>query len=339
MRPRLQRAFHRLPPGAQGLARRVWTGDTTSAPGTNAGYWSAHNVTAHRRFDTRRESLDYLNWRNAQYLFYDRFLPYSSMAGKVVLDYGCGPGDDLAAVAEWGNPARLIGADVSAVSLGEATARLMLHDQHLEPVVVDEHEVHLPLGDSSVDFVVSSGVLHHCPNVGDILEELRRVLRPGGQLYVMVYNADSVWLHLYVAYLRQIVARIDGDMPLAEAFKRSTDGPGCPYSVAYRSAEFLQLAADHGFAGESAGAAVAVDEMRWLERRFDAIADRRLAEPHRDFLSTLTFDEWGRPLADGAVAGIDGLFVLRPARADRPPSAPRTGGPGRAGPRPLAPGG
>ncbi|MEO6713938.1 MAG: class I SAM-dependent methyltransferase [Mycobacteriales bacterium] len=282
---------------------------------SNADYWAWHNVTMHEEFTTREQSVDYLNWRNSQYLFYGDWLPYDKMRGKTVLDYGCGPGNDLVAVAEWGSPARLIGADVSTASLDEAGRRLKLHPEPVaELILLDENKAHVPLDEGSVDVVISSGVLHHCPNIDDILAELRRVLAPDGVMYVMVYNRESIFARLYVPYLRQIVLQIDAGEPFEEAFKRSTDGAACPHSVAYRPADFVALAERNGFTAKFQGAAISVEEMGWLADRFAAIADMRLAHEHREFLARLAFDEYGRPIHDGQVAGIDGLYELRQRR-------------------------
>ncbi len=39
----------------------------------------------------------------------------------------------------------------------------------------------------------------------------------------MVYDTDSIWLHLYVAYERQLIRRIDRNLDLLAAFQTSTD--------------------------------------------------------------------------------------------------------------------
>ena len=180
---------------------------------TNASYWSRHNVTQHRTFRTRDESLEYLAWRNAEYLFYDELIPMPDLDGAVVLDFGCGPGHDLVAITERARPARLIGMDVASTSLAEARARLALHGvAEPELVLLDEGSPHIPLDDASVDFFVSSGVLHHIPDVEAVLRELHRVLRPGGRGRVMVYNRDSIWVHLYVPFVRQLAERIDAEL-------------------------------------------------------------------------------------------------------------------------------
>ena len=48
--------------------------------------------------------------------------------------------------------------------------------------------------------------------------------------------------------------------------------------------------------------------MKYLEKRFDAMADRRLNEEHRDFLSRITFNNKGIPIYDNHVAGIDACY-------------------------------
>jgi SAM-dependent methyltransferase len=45
---------------------------------------------------------------------------------------------------------------------------------------------HVPLGDSSVDLVISQEMLEHVPSPSKVLGEVHRVLRPGGILYLQV---------------------------------------------------------------------------------------------------------------------------------------------------------
>ena len=67
-------------------------------------------MTAHERFASETESLTYLRWRNDQYFGYLELMPVHSQDGRVVLDFGCGPGHDLVGFATSSKPARLIGA-------------------------------------------------------------------------------------------------------------------------------------------------------------------------------------------------------------------------------------
>jgi SAM-dependent methyltransferase len=288
--------------------------DDASVPsGTEvAEYWTRTNVTSRHQFSSAEDSLAYFRWRNDNYFGYIELMPVAGQDGKTVLDFGCGPGHDLVGFSSLSKPARLIGMDVSPSSLAEAEARLALHDAACELVLLDPGRPELPLPSGSVDYVHSSGVLHHLPDILATLRELRRVLRPDGMARFMVYNRDSVFVHLYVAYQRCI---LDGAFPglsLDEAFRGSTDGPNCPISQAYSPAAFVSLCEHAGFEAEFSGAAVSMLEAKVMPIRFDAIVDRGLGEESRRFLMELTLDPHGMPWYRNHRAGIDGCYLLRP---------------------------
>ena len=51
----------------------------------------------------------------------------------------------------------------------------------------------LPFADASFDAVYSFGVLHHTPDTRGAIEEIRRVLRPGGRAVVSLYHRHSAF--------------------------------------------------------------------------------------------------------------------------------------------------
>jgi hypothetical protein len=53
----------------------------------------------------------------------------------------------------------------------------------------------------------------------------------------MIYNRDSIFVHLGVLYTKMIVNNEFPGRSLEEAFQRSTDGPHCPISRCYRPTE------------------------------------------------------------------------------------------------------
>lgn len=289
-------------------------------------YWTKHNVTNHHTFSSVSDSLDFLDWRNKCYLYYKDLMPTNTSDGLTVLDYGCGPGHDLVGFAINSTPKRLIAADVSKTSLQEAKNRLHLHQKPCEFIDLSEMKNgFLPLEDKRVDLIHSSGVLHHIKDPSPILKEFRRVIKPGGRLQIMVYNYDSIWVHLYVAYelmindhsLKNSILRRLGfkKQPgnLEEAFRSSTDGIHCPISRFYKSSEFLDLLSNAGFAGIFKGASISNwIEMSRLNKRFAALVDRRLPKEHRDFLYNLNFDQKGTPLYNGHVAGIGACYEAKP---------------------------
>jgi len=280
--------------------------------GTVAGYWTRHNVTQHYRFTSAEESLAYLRWRNDQYFGYEDLMPVTGHDGTSILDYGCGPGHDLVGFGVHSRPRRLVGCDVSRSSLNEAQLRLGLHGINCELTLLDPEAGALPFSDEAFDYVHSSGVLHHTPDPVAILREFRRILRPGGQVRVMVYNYDSIWLHLYVAYQKLVEEDQYPTLSVREAFGKTTDGEDCPIALVYKPGEFIGMAERAGFAGEFLGAAISVFEASLMPLRFRAIMNQRLPEEHRSFLTALQLDSQGLPKVRGHYAGVDGCYLLLP---------------------------
>ncbi len=102
--------------------------------------------------------------------------------GEVVLDRGCGAGTDLLIAAQMTGPdGRAIGVDMTATMLTrarESAAEMGLTNVELHEALIER----LPLEDASVDVVISNGVLDLVPDKDAVMDEIDRVLRPGGQL-------------------------------------------------------------------------------------------------------------------------------------------------------------
>ncbi|WP_405436025.1 class I SAM-dependent methyltransferase [Streptomyces avidinii] len=109
------------------------------------------------------------------------------VAGRQVLDAGCGSGPLSAALRDRG--AVVTGIDASAGMLALARRRLG-DDVALHTVDLNDP---LPFDDGAFDDVVASLVLHYLEDWGPTLAELRRVIRPGGRL---IASVD----HPFVAY-------------------------------------------------------------------------------------------------------------------------------------------
>jgi SAM-dependent methyltransferase len=213
---------------------------------------------------------------------------------------------------EYSKPARLIGMDVSPASLREAEERLALHGAQPDMVSISEGTARLPLPDASVDYVHCSGVLHHVPDPVDVLKELRRVLRPDGEARIMVYNYESIWLHLHAAHILRFTRANGRRETVREAFRRSTDTEDCPISEAWTPAQVSDMSAQAGFACRHLGNAVSVHELAILPKRFDGILNPDLEDEHRRFLRGLTFDRRGLPYSGDMAAGIDACYLLEP---------------------------
>ncbi|MFI7454589.1 methyltransferase domain-containing protein [Nonomuraea sp. NPDC049714] len=112
------------------------------------------------------------------------------VAGRRILDAGCGSGPLSAALRDRG--AVVTGVDASAGMLALARRRLG-DDADLRVVDLGDR---LPFADGAFDDVVASLVLHYLEDWAPTLAEMRRVLRPGGRLIASVH-------HPFVDYMIQ----------------------------------------------------------------------------------------------------------------------------------------
>ena len=278
---------------------------------TSTDYWTRHNVTSHRRFVSVEDSLEQLEYRNQAYPGYIEMLPVAGKDGLAVLDYGCGPGHDLVGFAHYSRPRRLVGVDVSCASLAEARQRLALHGAAVEFVQIDYGNYDLPFEAGSFDYIHCSGVLMCVEDPLRLLREFRRLLKPGGEARLMVYNYDSIWVHLYVAFVVQIENALYADLPTRVAFTRTTDGEDCPVNAVWRPEEMLALGEEAGLVPEFLGAAVSLWELHLLPRRHLACLHPALPWESRSFLMGLQLDPQGFPLHGRHRAGIDGCFRMQ----------------------------
>ncbi len=69
----------------------------------------------------------------------------------------------------------------------------------------------LPLADESVDAITISFGLRNLADRARGLKEMRRVLRPGGRLFVLEFSQPTAWFRpLYFFYLKNILPRFAG---------------------------------------------------------------------------------------------------------------------------------
>jgi ubiquinone/menaquinone biosynthesis C-methylase UbiE len=115
-------------------------------------------------------------------------MEFNRHANEDVLEIGAGVGTDLSQFARHG--ARVTDVDLSAGHLEHAKENFALRGL---PARFVHHDAEtLPFDDNSFDVVYSNGVLHHTPNTRQVVQEIRRVLRPGGRAIVMMY-AENSW--------------------------------------------------------------------------------------------------------------------------------------------------
>jgi ubiquinone/menaquinone biosynthesis C-methylase UbiE len=135
--------------------------------------------------------------------------------GKVVLDAGCGGGRNTIAMARLG-AAEAHGIDIGAEGIEDATERA----RGLPGVRFGQASVEaIPYPDATFDIVWCAGVLMHTQHDDKTLDELARVIKPGGLLYMLVYATGGMRWPL-IQLLRPLAAQIGRDR-MEEAVERS----------------------------------------------------------------------------------------------------------------------
>jgi ubiquinone/menaquinone biosynthesis C-methylase UbiE len=161
------------------------------------------------------------------------FARFEDARGLDVLEIGVGMGADHCELARC-SPRSLSGVDLTERAVEFTRKRLALYGLTSDLRQADAEK--LPFEDRSFDFVYSWGVLHHSPDTKRAIDEVWRVLRPGGRARIMIYNKWSIvglllWARYGFAKGRPFV-------PLREVYAQHLESPGTKaYSV--REAEQL----------------------------------------------------------------------------------------------------
>jgi len=156
-------------------------------------YWDTHihdlEITRHpvgsRGFF---DDLDQYHFEKLHHLL--RLVDFEGYAGRSVLEVGCGAGVDLARFARGG--ATVTGVDVARSAIALARANFEQQGLNADLRVADGES--LPFADNSFDLVYAHGVVQYTADPKRLIDECRRVLKPGGEAIFQVYNRMS-WLN------------------------------------------------------------------------------------------------------------------------------------------------
>jgi ubiquinone/menaquinone biosynthesis C-methylase UbiE len=135
------------------------------------------------------QQLDEYRYDKLNYL--PRLINFESYRGKKLLEVGCGAGIDLIHFGRAG--AILTGIDLSRTAIDLAQKNLEINGLQADLCLMNGEAMQFP--DNSFDVVYAHGVLQYTSNANKMIEEIHRVLKPGGEAIMMVYNRIS-WLNL-----------------------------------------------------------------------------------------------------------------------------------------------
>jgi SAM-dependent methyltransferase len=220
--------------------------------------------------------------------YIESFAAFDGARDKDVLEIGVGLGADHQRFAQEG--ARLTGIDLTDRAIEHTRRRFDLFGLSSDLRVGDAEG--LPFADESFDCVYSWGVLHHSPNTPGAVEEVWRVLRPGGVARIMIYHKYA--LVGYMLWMRYALLAGRPWRSLRDIYAQHLESPGTK--------------------------AYTVDEARGLFSRFAEVTistvlthgdllESEVGQRHRGRLLSLAKSLWPRRFLRWALPG-HGLFML-----------------------------
>jgi SAM-dependent methyltransferase len=152
--------------------------------------------------------------------YIEPFADFAGTRGQEVLEIGVGLGADHERFAAAG--ARLSGVDLTERAVDHTRHRL--HVRGLTSSLRTADAEALPYADASFDVVYSWGVLHHSPNTPRAIDEVWRVLRPGGSARIMIYHRGS--MVGYMLWIRYALLAGKPSRTLADIYATHLESPG-----------------------------------------------------------------------------------------------------------------
>jgi len=118
---------------------------------------------------------------------------YRHARDKVVLDIGCGVGQNSWLLLEEQQPFKVIAMDLTGGVNIFRKIMLERFPQYKSKILMVQASVFsMPFKDETFDYVFSLGVLHHTGNTRQAIKQACRVLKYGGQINLWIYASEPV---------------------------------------------------------------------------------------------------------------------------------------------------
>ena len=229
----------------QDQVRAYWDARPCGSTEVSGELGSVDFLVAHARMRYGREPM------------IEPFADFAGWAGRRILEVGVGMGADHLRFLK--GRAEAVGIDLSPHSLKMTSLRAKAEGVRVSLVNADAER--LPFPDNSFDMAYSWGVLGHVRGAHHATREIHRVLKPAGELRIMLYNRHSLnalQLYLYYGLLR--------GKPLAKVASLAEQHLESPGTKVYTPKEAKELL--HEFSDVQVKPAVTAYDLRFGRRRF-----------------------------------------------------------------------
>lgn len=141
--------------------------------------------------------------------------PYSKLKkNKKILEIGCGNGAFTKLIIKYFDPDKIIATDFDERLISYADKKYA----NSRVVFSQEDGENLSFQDNEFDAVIFNGVIHHIINWQKALQELKRVLKPGGELMCKEASTDTFKSTLFGRLMKKLTAHPYSQMYTAKGF-------------------------------------------------------------------------------------------------------------------------
>ncbi len=179
----------------------------------------------------------------------NKLIDFARYKDKTILEIGCGWGCNLIQYASAGAIATGIDLSPKTIELAKGYSQY----KGIPAKFLVGNAENLDFGDELFDVVISLGVLHHTPDTEQSIREVYRVLKPGGEALIMLYNKYS-WYNLLHLLSGTNIEHQEKDPPVIKMYSKKqvlslftefssveTDISGLPAKTGKRKGFFAAL--------------------------------------------------------------------------------------------------
>ncbi|MBV8843899.1 MAG: class I SAM-dependent methyltransferase [Bryobacterales bacterium] len=172
-----------------------------------------------------------------------RFAEFERWRGKKVLEIGCGIGTDTINFARHGAQVTAIDLTEKSLEVARQRAKVFGLEDRICFVQANAERLSDYVPAAPYDLVYSFGVIHHTPDPGHVIEEIKKYTHPGSSVRIMVYNTWS-WKVLWILFGYGKGQFWKLDRLIAQHSEAQT---GCPVTYSYSRRQGRRLLERHGF--------------------------------------------------------------------------------------------